>query len=195
MTSCFLFTQRPVFLDDARDGAGANRLALTGSWHPLVPAPAFVRNDVVLGGARDDADADTDAAPGCMLLTGPNMGGKSTLLRQVALAVITAHIGCRVPASTCELNVVDSVYCRVGAGDGIQSGVSTFLAEMSDVAAVSILIFVLVWGIRMTSCSVHRCSTARRGRACSSSTSSAAGLPRLMGTPSRSQSRAQSPTG
>jgi hypothetical protein len=186
LTLCFLFTQRPVFLDDARDGAGANRLALTGSWHPLVPAPAFVRNDVVLG---------ADDAPGCMLLTGPNMGGKSTLLRQVALAVITAHIGCRVPASTCELNVVDSVYCRVGAGDGIQSGVSTFLAEMSDVAAVSILIFVLVWGIRMTSCSVHRCSTARRGRACSSSTSSAAERPRLMGTPSRSQSRAQSPTG
>ena len=115
-----------MFLDDTRDVAAANRLALTGSWHPLVPAPAFVRNDVVLG---------ADDAPGCMLLTGPNMGGKSTLLRQVALAVITAHIGCRVPASTCELNVVDSVYCRVGAGDGIQSGVSTFLAEMSDVAA------------------------------------------------------------
>ena len=136
MTSCFLFTQRPVFLDDARDGAGANRLALTGSWHPLVPSPAFVRNDVVLG---------ADDAPGCMLLTGPNMGGKSTLLRQVALAVITAHIGCRVPASTCELNVVDSVYCRVGAGDGIQSGVSTFLAEMSDVAAM-VSLFLLSYG-------------------------------------------------
>ena len=136
MTSCFL-TQRPVFLDDTRDGAAAaNRLALTGSWHPLVPSPAFVRNDVVLG---------ADDAPGCMLLTGPNMGGKSTLLRQVALAVITAHIGCRVPASTCELNVVDSVYCRVGAGDGIQSGVSTFLAEMSDVAAM-VSLFLLSYG-------------------------------------------------
>jgi DNA mismatch repair ATPase MutS len=73
------------------------------------------------------------------------MGGKSTLLRQVALAVITAHIGCRVPASTCELNVVDSVYCRVGAGDGIQSGVSTFLAEMSDVAAM-VSLFLLSYG-------------------------------------------------
>ena len=70
-----------------------------------------------------------------MLLTGPNMGGKSTLLRQVALAVVAAHVGCRVPASACELHVVDAVYCRVGAGDGIRSGVSTFFAEMSDAAA------------------------------------------------------------
>ena len=132
---------RPVFLetskrndddDDGDDGgSGRNRLALKGSWHPLVKTTenyrTFVRNDVALGGIGGDAST--------MLLTGPNMGGKSTLLRQAALAVVAAHVGCRVPASACELHVVDAVYCRVGAGDGIRSGVSTFFAEMSETAA------------------------------------------------------------
>ena len=122
---------RPVFLENNGGGSGRNRLALKGSWHPLVKSAenyrTFVRNDVALGGIGGDAST--------MLLTGPNMGGKSTLLRQAALAVVAAHVGCRVPASACELHVVDAVYCRVGAGDGIRSGVSTFFAEMSETAA------------------------------------------------------------
>ena len=136
---------RPTFLEDDDDdggGGGGNRLELRDSWHPLVPvgdsratiaaddaddatAP-FVRNDVVLGGGD---------APACMLLTGPNMGGKSTLLRQVAVAVIMAQCGCYVPAASASLHVVDAVACRIGAGDGIASGVSTFLAEMSETSA------------------------------------------------------------
>jgi len=133
---------RPVFLETAKDGegtrgggdgSGGNRLALKGCWHPLVKTAqntaAFVRNDVALGGLGGDA------RPPVMVLTGPNMGGKSTLLRQTAIAVVAAQIGCRVPASACELHVADAVYCRVGAGDGIRSGVSTFFAEMSETAA------------------------------------------------------------
>ena len=109
-----------------RGGGGGNRLFLRGSWHPLAARPAapFVRNDVALGGA--DAPA--------MLLTGANMGGKSTLLRQAATAAIMAHLGCRVPASEARLHPVDAVACRSGAGDGVVAGVSTFLAEMSDAA-------------------------------------------------------------
>lgn len=86
---------------------------------------AFVPNDISIGGS------------GCasfILLTGPNMGGKSTLLRQVCLTVILAQIGADVPAESFELSPVDRIFVRMGAKDHIMAGQSTFLTELSETA-------------------------------------------------------------
>ena len=67
-----------------------------------------------------------------LLITGPNMGGKSTYMRQVALIAIMAQFGCYVPASKCQMPVFDKIFTRIGASDDILSGQSTFMVEMSE---------------------------------------------------------------
>jgi DNA mismatch repair protein MSH6 len=69
-----------------------------------------------------------------MLITGPNMGGKSTLLRQVCILVIMAQIGCYIPAESCRLTVADRIFTRVGARDNIYGGLSTFMIELEETA-------------------------------------------------------------
>ena len=71
-----------------------------------------------------------------MVLTGPNMGGKSTYIRAVGIAVILAHIGSFVPATRASMPLFDRVMCRVGSSDSLASGVSTFLAEMKEVSTI-----------------------------------------------------------
>ncbi|KAK7284586.1 hypothetical protein RJT34_19335 [Clitoria ternatea] len=85
----------------------------------------FVPNDIAIGGP-DRASF--------ILLTGPNMGGKSTLLRQVCLAVILAQVGADVPAESFDLSPVDRIFVRMGAKDNIMAGQSTFLTELSETA-------------------------------------------------------------
>jgi DNA mismatch repair protein MSH6 len=87
----------------------------------------FVPNDVIIGG---------EDAPTSLLLTGPNMGGKSTLLRQVATCVILAQIGCYVPAESATLSLVDRIFTRLGANDDIMAQKSTFFIELSETAKV-----------------------------------------------------------
>jgi DNA mismatch repair protein MutS len=98
--------------------------------HPMVErslsAGAFVPNDAEL--ASDDAQI--------VVLTGPNMAGKSTYLRQVALIVLMAQCGSFVPASSASIGVVDRVFTRVGAGDDLTSGQSTFMVEMIETSAI-----------------------------------------------------------
>lgn len=86
---------------------------------------AFVPNDVTIGGSGHAS---------FILLTGPNMGGKSTLLRQVCLAIILAQVGADVPAESFELSPVDRIFVRMGAKDHIMAGQSTFLTELSETA-------------------------------------------------------------
>jgi DNA mismatch repair protein MutS len=86
----------------------------------------FVPNDVLL----DNVDNQL------LIITGPNMAGKSTYIRQVALLVIMAQMGCFVPASSAEIGVVDRVFTRVGAGDDIARGRSTFMVEMQETANI-----------------------------------------------------------
>jgi DNA mismatch repair protein MutS len=92
----------------------------------LVAAGAFVPNDV-----RLDADSEQ-----MLLVTGPNMAGKSTLIRQVALAVVLAQMGSFVPARAARIGMCDRVFTRVGAGDDLSRGESTFLVEMRETAHI-----------------------------------------------------------
>ncbi|HEX9730196.1 MAG TPA: DNA mismatch repair protein MutS [Gemmatimonadales bacterium] len=97
--------------------------------HPVVeqnmPRGKFIPNDVLL-----------DTAGRVILLTGPNMAGKSTVLRQVGLAVVLAQAGSFVPATTATLGVVDRVFTRVGASDDMGRGQSTFMVEMNETSAI-----------------------------------------------------------
>jgi DNA mismatch repair protein MSH6 len=89
----------------------------------------FVPNDITLGGDDDDPQ------PPMIVLTGPNMGGKSTLMRQVCLATVAAQVGAWVPARMLELTPADAVFVRMGARDKIVVGQSTFFVELSETAA------------------------------------------------------------
>ncbi|HYT63462.1 MAG TPA: DNA mismatch repair protein MutS [Gemmatimonadales bacterium] len=104
-------------------------LQLEGSRHPVVermmPREAFIPNDVML----DDAGR-------VVLLTGPNMAGKSTLLRQIGLCVVLAQIGSFVPCRRASIGVVDRLFTRVGASDNLVRGQSTFMVEMSETSAI-----------------------------------------------------------
>lgn len=86
----------------------------------------YVSNSVYL-------DNDTQQV---MMITGPNMSGKSALLRQVALITLMAQIGCYVPAKSAEIGIVDKIFTRVGASDNISSGESTFMVEMNETASI-----------------------------------------------------------
>ncbi|CAM9356008.1 unnamed protein product, partial [Discosporangium mesarthrocarpum] len=95
-----------------------------------------IPNNCALGKAPQDLiDASPDA-PSMLLLTGPNMGGKSTLLRQTCLVAILAQVGCFVPAEVAHLTPFDRIFTRVGATDRILAGQSTFFVELSETANI-----------------------------------------------------------
>jgi DNA mismatch repair protein MutS len=126
---------------------GAARLAEAAGWsRPLVTEGdefqiAAGRHPVVeaaLSGKTVFVPNDCDLSPGqrLMLLTGPNMAGKSTFLRQNALVVLMAQAGLPVPASSARIGIVDRVFSRVGAADDLARGRSTFMVEMTETAAI-----------------------------------------------------------
>jgi DNA mismatch repair protein MutS len=106
------------------------RLSITGGRHPLVehslPAGVFVANDLEL---------DPDSAQ-IVILTGPNMAGKSTYLRQAAVIVLLAQCGSFVPAERAVVGLADRIFTRVGAHDDISAGMSTFMVEMTETANI-----------------------------------------------------------
>ncbi len=104
-------------------------IRITAGRHPVVEFLSdvpFVPNDTLLNDTEDRI----------ALITGPNMAGKSTYMRQTALIVLMAQIGCFVPATAATIGVVDSIFTRVGASDDLAAGQSTFMVEMSEVAYI-----------------------------------------------------------
>jgi len=115
----------PQFSDDAQ-------IEIKQGRHPVVEAQAnekgqgrFTPNDTTLSDARR-----------MLLITGPNMGGKSTYMRQVALIALLAHVGCFVPAQQAALGEIDQIFTRIGASDDLASGRSTFMVEMTEAANI-----------------------------------------------------------
>ena len=101
-----------------------NIINIKDNRHPVVEKVLnvpFVSNDIIM-------DEDTNI----LLITGPNMAGKSTYMRQLAITIIMAQIGCFVPASEATIKVFDAIYTRIGASDDLVSGESTFMVEMSE---------------------------------------------------------------
>ncbi|MEE9142813.1 MAG: DNA mismatch repair protein MutS [Gammaproteobacteria bacterium] len=104
------------------------RLEIEAGRHPVVERvlnEPFVPNDIAL-----------DETTRMLLITGPNMGGKSTYMRQTALIAILAHIGSYVPARRCVLGPIDRIYTRIGAADDLAGGRSTFMVEMTETANI-----------------------------------------------------------
>jgi DNA mismatch repair protein MutS len=119
-------------------------LEFIGGRHPVVErrleeqgAGRFVPNSLSLcADPTHDDKTVMDGAPSLLLITGPNMGGKSTYLRQAALLTIMAQCGCFVPAERMRLGLVDRIYTRIGASDNVARGRSTFMVEMTETAAI-----------------------------------------------------------
>ncbi|RZB44133.1 DNA mismatch repair protein MSH3 isoform X2 [Glycine soja] len=115
----------PVFVDDHEPV----QIQISSGRHPVLETTLqdnFVPNDTNM-----HADGEY-----CQIVTGPNMGGKSCYIRQVALIVIMAQVGSFVPASSAKLHVLDRIYTRMGASDSIQQGRSTFLEELSETSHI-----------------------------------------------------------
>ncbi|GJL83098.1 MAG: DNA mismatch repair protein MutS [marine bacterium B5-7] len=113
--ACPQFTDKPI-------------LDIRGGRHPVVAVSAektFIPNDLSL-----------DSAKRMLVITGPNMGGKSTFMRQNALIAVLAHTGCFVPADSALLGPIDQIFTRIGASDDLASGRSTFMVEMTEMAYI-----------------------------------------------------------
>ncbi len=110
----------PEFTDDAM-------IEIIGGRHPVVEAQTanFIANDSLLSRTRQ-----------MLLITGPNMGGKSTYMRQTALIVLLAHCGSFVPATSAKIGPVDQIFTRIGASDDLAGGRSTFMVEMTEAADI-----------------------------------------------------------
>ncbi len=110
----------PQFSDEAQ-------LSIKQGRHPVVQAQVeqFTPNDTALHASRR-----------MLLITGPNMGGKSTYMRQVAIIALLAHVGCFVPAEEAMLGEIDQIFTRIGASDDLASGRSTFMVEMTEAANI-----------------------------------------------------------
>ncbi|MDO5724698.1 MAG: DNA mismatch repair protein MutS [Tissierellia bacterium] len=104
-----------------------NELIIIGGRHPVVEkaVPEFVKNDTIFTEDRN-----------FFLLTGPNMAGKSTFMRQTAIITLMAHIGSFVPADDANISIVDRIFTRIGASDNIYKGESTFMVEMKEVSEI-----------------------------------------------------------
>ncbi len=111
---------RPSFTDE-------QTIEIIAGRHPVVEpqVDSFVANDLRLSGNRK-----------LLLITGPNMGGKSTYMRQAALIVLLAHCGCFVPAMAARLGPLDAIFTRIGAADDLAGGRSTFMVEMTETANI-----------------------------------------------------------
>ena len=123
----FLANQNDYNRPEVNDGLS---IAIKDGRHPVIEeqlpiGESYIPNDIYLGEDQQ-----------IIILTGPNMSGKSAILRQTALTVLLAQIGCFVPARHAQIGIVDKIYTRVGASDNISQGESTFMVEMVETASI-----------------------------------------------------------
>lgn len=123
------FAERSISLNYVKpELVEATGINIDAGRHPVVEqmtSDAFIANPTVLTEQRK-----------MLIITGPNMGGKSTYMRQTALIVLLAHIGCFVPADAAKIGLVDRIFTRIGASDDLASGRSTFMVEMTETANI-----------------------------------------------------------
>ena len=119
---------RPRLADEPVIEAVAARHPVIEQWMEETREGRFISNDIYLNAAGD--------GPSLLLITGPNMGGKSTYLRQTAMLVLLAQMGSFVPAESLRFGLVDRIYTRIGASDNVARGRSTFMVEMTETATI-----------------------------------------------------------
>jgi DNA mismatch repair protein MutS len=119
---------RPRIVDEPVMEAVAGRHPVIERWMEQTREGRFIANDIYLSATED--------GPSLLLITGPNMGGKSTYLRQAAMLVLMAQMGSFVPAESLRYGLVDRIYTRIGASDNVSRGRSTFMVEMTETATI-----------------------------------------------------------
>jgi DNA mismatch repair protein MutS len=119
---------RPTLVEDPVFEARAARHPVIEQWMEDTREGRFISNDLYLNA--------TDDGPCLLLITGPNMGGKSTYLRQSAMLILMAQMGSFVPADSLRFGLVDRIYTRIGASDNVARGRSTFMVEMTETATI-----------------------------------------------------------
>uniref|UniRef100_A0AAV2JPE1 DNA mismatch repair protein n=1 Tax=Knipowitschia caucasica TaxID=637954 RepID=A0AAV2JPE1_KNICA len=131
---------RPDVVLPEDDVKSTSFIDLLGSRHPCVTktyfGDDFIPNDIHVGCPGSSEGDEEKSSASCVLVTGPNMGGKSTLMRQCGLVIILAQLGCYVPAESLRFTPVDRVFTRLGASDRIMAGESTFFVELSETASI-----------------------------------------------------------
>ena len=138
------FAERAETLDFAppefQDAPG---IFIDEGWHPVVKAASpnpFIGNTLKLGGQTLEhpkpQQEENSALPQMLILTGPNMGGKSTFMRQTALICLLAYCGSYIPAKTARIGPLDRIFTRIGAADDLAGGRSTFMVEMTETAHI-----------------------------------------------------------
>ena len=124
---------RPVIAEEAVLEAVAARHPVIEQWMEETREGRFIANDLYLNAGGVGA---SEEGPSLLLITGPNMGGKSTYLRQAAMLVLLAQMGSFVPAESLRFGLVDRIYTRIGASDNVARGRSTFMVEMTETATI-----------------------------------------------------------
>ena len=124
---------RPRLTEEPVLEAVASRHPVIEQWLEETREGRFIANDLYLNAGSAGSEA---AGPSLLLITGPNMGGKSTYLRQAAMLVLMAQMGSFVPADSMRFGLVDRIYTRIGASDNVARGRSTFMVEMTETATI-----------------------------------------------------------
>ena len=124
---------RPTIVEEQVLEAVAGRHPVIEQWMEDTREGRFIANDLYLNAGGTD---DSGIGPSLLLITGPNMGGKSTYLRQAAMLVLLAQMGSFVSAESLRFGLVDRIYTRIGASDNVARGRSTFMVEMTETATI-----------------------------------------------------------